>query len=67
MTFKTENGEGVFHCDECPVHIECDGYRDFASSWTHAKSEGWRSFMGPDKKFSHVCPACVAAFAASRR
>jgi hypothetical protein len=67
MTFKLENGEGVFFCDECPEHIECDGRSDFTGSLIYAKEKGWKTFKGPDKEWAHACPACVQAFAASRR
>lgn len=67
MTFKTENGEGIFHCDECAEHIECDGRSDFKGAFIYAKQKGWKAYIGPDKEWGHACPACVAAFAASRR
>lgn len=67
MTFKIENGEGVFFCDECSEHIECDGRTDFKGSFIYAKEKGWRSYIGPDKKFAHACASCVEDFAKSKR
>ena len=62
----TYNGGGVFHCDECPEHIETDE-NEFAAARLVLQSKGWRSFIGPDKQWAHACPACVSKFAEARR
>jgi hypothetical protein len=63
MTFKIDHGEGIFHCDTCPSHIECDGRSDFTGSLIYAKSKGWRTYKGPDKQWAHACPSCTAEYA----
>lgn len=63
MTFKIESGEGVFHCDTCPEHVECDGRSDFTGCLIYAKEQGWRTYKGPDKEWAHACPSCTKDFA----
>lgn len=59
-------GEGLFHCDECPEHIETNE-SDFTAALERAKRHGWRGFVGPDKKYAHACPVCVADWKEKRR
>jgi hypothetical protein len=67
MTFKIEDGEGLFHCDTCPEHIECSDCTDFESSRIFAKEKGWRMYIGPDKKWAASCPVCVADWSAEQK
>lgn len=66
MTCKTENGQKVFHCDECAEHIEteCEG---FTEAIIYMKRHGWKTYTGPDKEYAHACPACVADYVADQQ
>lgn len=54
------------HCDECPDHLSLDA-TDFEGRKEEIKAAGWRTFMGPDKKWAHACPDCVRKFARDKR
>lgn len=58
MTYH--RGDGI-SCDECPESFETSA--DFNEAKAEARAAGWRTFMGPDKKFADACPVCVAAWA----
>lgn len=66
MTFEMVSGAGVFHCDECPEHIETEA-DNFNEALAIAKAAGWRTFIGPDKKWAHTCPSCVEKFTKEKR
>lgn len=57
----------VMHCDTCSEHLEADGHIDFTAALEFAKSQGWRTYKGPDKEWAHSCPSCTEDFAKSRR
>jgi hypothetical protein len=67
MTFRIEHNEGMFFCDSCPEHIECDGRSDFKGAHIFAKSKGWRTYIGPDKEWAAACPLCVEQHAEDQR
>lgn len=58
---------GVFHCDECPEHIDTEEPDNFEAATAAMKAAGWRTFKGPDKQWAHSCPLCVSDFAWSQR
>lgn len=58
MTYDANGGNGVFHCDTCPEHIETDK-DDFTQALIVARRKGWKTYKGPDKQWAHACPACV--------
>lgn len=64
MTFHKR--EDAFTCDTCPESIDVDG-REFAEAKEYIQSKGWRTYMGPDKKFAQACPSCVVDFAKGKR
>lgn len=67
MTYSLESGVGLFHCDSCPEHIECDECPDFDSSREYAYRHGWRTYRGLDKLWANACPVCTADFAKEQR
>ncbi len=62
----TWSGRGIFHCDECPEHIDT-GCFDFTVALAEAKKKGWRTFKGPDGLWAHSCPSCTEDFAKQQR
>jgi hypothetical protein len=62
----TYSGKGVYHCDECPDHIET-GEDDFDSRRAALQMAGWRTFKGPDGLWANTCPACKEAWAKTRK
>lgn len=68
MTMSMDQGAQclVVHCDTCPEHFETD-HVDWSAAKAAAKEVGWRSYVGPDKKWADSCPSCVESFAAERR
>jgi hypothetical protein len=66
MTYRREISSSFFDCDSCTDHIEVDE-TGFDEALEAAKAEGWRAYIGPDKKWAHSCPSCTEDFAKERR
>lgn len=62
----TYSGKGVWHCDECPEHIDT-GESDFDEGRRILKEKGWRTFKGPDDLWAQACPSCTEAWAKEQR
>ena len=64
MTYDSRSKN--FSCDSCAenIEVEADGFGD---AWAEAKAQGWRAYIGPDKKFAHSCPSCCEYFAKENR
>ena len=62
---KDRSGEFSVQCDECPEAL--GPFASFLDAKEAADAEGWRTFMGPDKRWANACPECVKSFAETRR
>lgn len=64
--FDRDSGHQVINCDTCAEVLETKR-SDFLEAKIFAKKFGWRTYMGPDKKFAHACPPCTANFVADQQ
>lgn len=56
----------VMQCDSCPEAFDTE-HIAWEPAMAAAKAEGWRAYIGPDKKWAHSCPACTEDFAKRQR
>jgi hypothetical protein len=51
-----EGGDIVFHCDQCPEHLETE-QANWDSAWNFAKRQGWHA-KKVGTEWIHVCSNC---------